>query len=101
MRGKPFLDWDDPGEAGALITGLVNDGLAILAACENVELSAAQADAVGLLALLAGQDVEPGEVDGTWRIRKGTAQDRILSTVATETRHGHNTTAPQPDAFRA
>src|SRR5437588_594851 len=65
---KPVIAWDDPLAKQALITGLVNDALAVIATLEGVALSGEQANAVGLLALVAGQDVEPGDDDGTWRI---------------------------------
>lgn len=63
--GKPVCGWDDPEAKAALVSALVNDARAIIAALEGVELSGQQADAVGLLALVAGQDVEPGEEEGT------------------------------------
>ncbi len=69
--GKPAIAWDDPIAKDALVNGLVHDALAILAALEDVELTGEQADAVGLLALVVGQDVEPGDTEGTWRIRNG------------------------------
>ena len=46
-------------------------------------------DALGMLALVAAQDVEPGETDGTWRIARQVAKDRVISTVDPEARHGH------------
>jgi hypothetical protein len=58
--------WDDPEAKTALVSALVNDARAVIAALEGVELSGGQADAVGLLALVAGQDVEPGDEEGTW-----------------------------------
>lgn len=68
--GKPVCAWDDPEAKTALVSALVNDALAIISALSEVELTAEQADAVGLLALVAGQDVEPGDTEGTWRIRR-------------------------------
>src|SRR6266540_6742881 len=61
---KPLIAWDDPLAKAALIDALVNDALAIIAAIEGLALNADQADAVGLLALVAGQDVEPGDEGG-------------------------------------
>ena len=58
---------------------------------DGVELDDEQADAVGLLALVAGQDVEPGDDDGTWRIAQRVAPDRVISTVDPEARHMHKT----------
>ena len=57
--------WDDPDAKNALVTGLVNDAVTVLAATEELALEADQVDAVELLALVAGQDVEPGDSDGT------------------------------------
>jgi hypothetical protein len=52
--GKPDCAWDDPQATQALVSGLVNDALAVLAAVGEVEGDAEQAEAVALLALVAG-----------------------------------------------
>jgi hypothetical protein len=52
--GKPVCAWEDPQATQALVSGLVNDALAILAAVAEMELDAEQAEAVALLALVAG-----------------------------------------------
>jgi hypothetical protein len=57
--GKPDCAWNDPQATQALVSGLVNDALAVLAAVADRGLAAEQAEAVALLALVAGQDVEP------------------------------------------
>ena len=36
---------------------------------------------LGLLALVAGQDVEPADTDGTWRMAQQVAPGRVVSTV--------------------
>jgi Transposase domain (DUF772) len=71
--GKPECAWDDSQAKQALVSGLVNDALAMLAAVSDVELDAEQAEAVALLALVAGQDVEPGDRPGSWRIARRVA----------------------------
>ena len=63
------------------------------------KLTAEQQDAVGMLALVAAQDVEPGEQDGTWRIARRVAKDRVISTVDPEARHGHKSVAVRKDGF--
>jgi len=78
--GKPDCDWDDSDAKQALVSGLVNDALAVLAAVADAELGAEQAEAVALLALVAGQDVEAGERPGTFRIARRVARDRVIST---------------------
>ena len=84
---KPPCAWDDPADIERVVTELVNDAIEILLAVENVDLDDAQADAVGLLALVAQQDVEPSDKPGSWRIARETRPDRIVSTVDPESRH--------------
>ncbi len=99
--GKPVCAWDDPDAKAALVSGLVNDARAIIDALEGIELNDAQADAVGLLALVAGQDVEPGDSDGTWRIAQRVAPDRVISTVDPESRHMHKSVSSYRDGYKA
>jgi hypothetical protein len=60
---------------------------------------------VGLLALVAGQDVEAAEgsdgTDGRWRIARRTAADRVVSTVDPGARHIHKNRTRRQDGFRA
>lgn len=98
---KPVIAWDDPEAKAGLITALVSDALALVSALEGVSLNAEQADAVGLLALVAGQDVEPGDTEGTWRIAQRTAPDRVVSTVDPESRHIHKTVHDYRDGYKA
>ena len=48
--GKPECAWDDPQATQALVSGLVNDALAVLAAVGELDLEAEPAEAVALLA---------------------------------------------------
>jgi IS5 family transposase len=98
---KPLIAWDDPVAKAALISALVNDALAIIEALEGVALSTEQLDAVGLLALIAGQDVEPGDDEGTWRIAQKVAHDRVISTVDPEARHMHKSRSEYRDGYKA
>ena len=70
---------------------LVGDAHAVLEAMADQDLSPEQADAVGLLALVADQDVELGDGEGTWRIARRTAPDRIVSVHDPESRHVRET----------
>lgn len=99
--GKPVCAWDDPDAKVALVSGLVNDARAVLEVLENVDLDVEQADAVGLLALVAGQDVEPGDTDGSWRIVRGVAADRVISVVDPEARHMHKSRSEYRDGYKA
>ena len=105
--GKPPIDWDDPAAKQALVSDLVNDALAVLEALTGpgaAERDTAAADALGLLALVAGQDVEPAEesdgTDGRWRIARRVAPDRVISTVDTQARHTRKSKSKRRDGFR-
>ena len=98
--GKPDCDWEDPQARQALVSGLVNDALAVLDAVADLELGAEQAEAVALLALVAGQDVEAGERPGSWRIARRVAKDRVISTVDPQARHARKTSAHKRDGYK-
>lgn len=101
--GRPPCDWDDHDDVDRVITELVDDAYELIWAAEDrhLGLDEAQADALALLALVAGQDVEPGERSGTWKITTGTAPDRIVSVVDPESRHAHKTAHSYRDGFKA
>jgi hypothetical protein len=92
--------WDDPQAAQALVSGLVNDALALLAVVTDQELDEEQVEAVTLLALVAGQDVEPGERPGSWRIARKVATDRVISVVDPQARHTRKTSAARRDGYK-
>lgn len=88
--GKPDIAWDDAQARDELISALVNDALALLAAVDPRQFEKNPADPTGegdpkaaeayaLLALVAGQDVEPAEdsdgTDGRWKIARNTVKD--------------------------
>ncbi len=105
--GKPPIDWDDPQAKQDLVSDLVNDALTVLAALTGPgapERDQAAADALGLLALVAGQDVEPAEgsdgTDGRWRIARKVAPDRVISTVDPQARHTRKSKSKRRDGFR-
>ena len=99
--GKPACAWDDPAARDELVTGLVGDARAILDALDGVELDADDEQLVALLALVAGQDVEPGDTPGSWRIARNVSKDRVISTVDPETRHMHKSRAHYRDGYKA
>jgi IS5 family transposase len=99
--GKPACAWNDRADIDRVVTELVSDARTILAVVDGVALDEVQAEAVGLLALVAGQDVEPGDTDGTWRIAPVTRPDRIVSVHDPESRHVHKTNHNYRDGFKA
>ncbi len=98
--GKPPCDWDDRAAREALVDALVRDALAALDALDGHEVPASATAAVELLALVAGQDVEQGD-DGVFRIVRGVAKDRVISTVDTQARHGHKSRNRHFDGYKA
>jgi len=98
---KPLIAWDDTVAREQLVSALVNDALALIEATESSERTASQHDAVGLLALVAGQDVEPAGEQGSWRIARAVAPDRVISTVDPEARHMHKSRASYRDGYKA
>jgi hypothetical protein len=103
--GKPRIDWDDPAAKDALVSALVTDANALVAALKDQELGEQAASAVGLLALVAGQDVEPAEgsdgTDGRWRIARQVAEDRVISVHDPQARHTRKSPEARRDGYRA
>jgi hypothetical protein len=103
--GKPQIDWDDPQAKDVLVSALVNDANAVVAALAGGELDEQGAAAVALLALVAGQDVEPAEgsdgTDGRWRIARGVAEDRVISVNDPQARHTRKSPENRRDGYRA
>jgi Transposase domain (DUF772)/Transposase DDE domain len=103
--GKPKIAWDDEKARAELVDALVTDAIRVLAHLPDQELGERAADAVGILALVAGQDVEPAEdsdgSDGRWRIAKRVTPDRVISTVDPEARHAHKTRHRRQDGYKA
>jgi IS5 family transposase len=103
--GKPKIAWNDSLAREQLVDALVSDAHRVLGHLPEQELDARAADAVALLALIAGQDVEPVEgsdgTDGRWRIAQRVVPDRVISTVDPEARHAHKTVHRRQDGFKA
>ena len=103
--GKPAIAWDDQQARDALVDALVGDAHRLLGHLPEQELGPRPAEALALLALVAGQDVEPVEdsdgTDGRWRIAQRVAPDRVISIVDPDARHAHKTVHRRQDGFKA
>ncbi len=103
--GKPAIAWNDKEARDVLVSALVNDATTIVDALGGVELDDKASAALALLALVAGQDVEPAEgsdgTDGRWRIARKVAADRVISTVDPQARHAHKTVHHRQDGYKA
>ncbi len=103
--GKPKIGWDDPQAKNALVPALVRDASVVIEAFRNAPLDEPACSALALLALVAGQDVEPAEgpdgTDGRWRIARWVAEDRVISTAGPGARHTRKSPGARRDGYRA
>lgn len=97
--GKPVCDWDDPAARDALIAELARDAYGCLGVLDGRELNDEITRIGELLAVVVGQDLEEGD-DGTFRVMRGVAKDRIISTVDPDARHGRKTSAHRFDGYK-
>ena len=97
--GKPVCDWQDEAAREALVDELARDAYAVLAELDGETLAPAVREAAELLTKVVGQDLEQRE-DGVFRIARGVAEDRVISTVDPDARHGHKTAARGFDGYK-
>lgn len=98
-NAKPQIAWDDAEARAELIDSRARDGFAGLVLLDGRTLAAEVADAAELVARVLGQDLEETE-DGTFRIARRVAKDRLISTVDPDARHGHKTQARGYDGYK-
>jgi transposase len=101
-RQKPDCDWRSKPAREQLLTRVAQDAERALQAVEGVpELARVEgvAEAARLLRELIGQDFELDE-DDVPRLRRGTAQDRILSVHDPEMRHGRKSERQRFDGYK-
>jgi hypothetical protein len=96
---KPVIDWTDPAEREALIDARARDAHAMLAHLDGCELPAEVERVAVLLATVVGQDLDQ-DADGVFRIARKVAKDRVISTVDSQARHGHKTSARGFDGYK-
>jgi Transposase DDE domain/Transposase domain (DUF772) len=98
--GKPVCDYDDPAAREELVDALARDAMALLACLEGHKLGPETAQAGQLLATVVGQDLDQSGEDGVFRIARRVAKDRVISTVDTDARHGHKSSARGFDGYK-
>lgn len=98
-NAKPQIEWDDPAERTALIDTRAKDAYACLRVLCGRTLEPEVAKAGELLATVVGQDLEQHD-DGTFRIARRVAKDRVISTVDPQARHGHKTVHRSFDGYK-
>ena len=96
---KPQIDWDDRAAREELVDSRAKDAYACIAILEGRELPPQLGQAARLLATVVGQDLIQGD-EGTLRIERKVARDRVVSTVDPESRHGHKTRARSFEGYK-
>jgi IS5 family transposase len=96
---KPQIDWEDSAERDALIDSRARDAFSCLAVLDGRDLPADVADAAVMLATVVGQDLDQSD-DGLFRIVRGVAADRVISTLDPDARHGHKTQSKGFDGYK-
>jgi hypothetical protein len=96
---KPQIDWDDQAARATLVDARARDAHAVLGVLAGRPLTPAVAEAVRLLGAVVGQDLEQGP-DGSFRIARKVAADRVVSVVDPDARHGHKTSARGFDGYK-
>ena len=97
MKGAVDIDWTSRSERDGFLTRLVRDADRLVAIIRSADVAALQPlpaiyEATDLLWKVAHQDVEQLP-DGSWRIAKGTAPDRVISISDPEARHGRKSSS--------
>jgi hypothetical protein len=96
---KPQIDWDDQAARAALVDARARDAHGVLGVLGGRALAQAVAQAARLLAAVVGQDLDHGD-DGSFRIARKVAADRVISVVDPDARHGHKTSARGFDGYK-
>ena len=103
--GKPKIDWDDPAAKEALVSVLVNDASALVAAMADAELEEPPPLRWRCWRWSPGRTWSPprAATDGTAvrRIARKVAEDRVISTVDPGARHTRKSPGARRDGYRA
>ncbi len=99
---KPDCRWREKAERERMLTRVAQDAqraLQAVTACEGLLDEESVTAAHRLLSELVGQDFDV-DPDGVPRLHRGTAKDRVLSTVDPEMRHGRKSASQRFDGFK-
>jgi hypothetical protein len=96
---KPQIDWDDQAARAALVDARARDAHAVLGVLAGRALTQVVAEAARLVAAVVGQDLEQ-DTDGSFRVARKVAADRVISVVDPDARHGHKTSTRGFDGYK-
>jgi IS5 family transposase len=96
---KPQIDWDDQAARAALVDARARDAHAVLEVLQGRVVPTVVAEAARLLAAVVGQDLQQ-DGDGSFRVARRVAADRVVSVVDPDARHGHKSSARSFDGYK-
>lgn len=96
--GKPMIEWESERERQKLLNDLVRDAVVVLQAGLSFDDRELQGT-LEQLARLVGQDVEVSE-DGTGKLIDGVSEDRQISVVDAEMRHGRKSKSRKFNGYK-
>ena len=103
--GKPKIDWDDPAAKDALVSALVNDANALVAALQGRTWTSRPPRRWRCWRWSPGRTSSRPRAatgpDGRWRIARKVAEDRVISTVDPGARHTRKSPEARRDGYRA
>ncbi|MEZ4240435.1 MAG: transposase [Myxococcota bacterium] len=99
IKSAVTIDWSDEAERNALLTKEVRDADRLPRLVRRIKLDAAAEEALEFLAKVAHQDVAQLP-DGTYKIVRGTASGRIVSSQDPEARHGRKSESQPITGFK-
>lgn len=99
IKSAVTIDWSDEAERNALLTKEVRDADRLPRLVRRIKLDAAAEEALEFLAKVAHQDVVQLP-DGTYKIVRGTASGRIVSSQDPEARHGRKSESQPITGFK-
>jgi transposase len=98
-KSKPKIDWDNADEREKMLNILYQDSLKVISVVSKLELTEGEKKLLELLVTVTNQDIEKKE-DGTVKIKKGVAKDRIISITDPEMRHGRKSSSNLFDGYK-
>lgn len=92
-RKKPAIDWSNAEAREALLNDLVNDALRVLEVTATLPLTETEPKLRTILEKVTFQDIDPKADGKEFQIKMGVAEDRLISTVDHDMRHGRKSAA--------
>lgn len=101
IKGQVEVDWSDEQARNGLVTEEIRDVDQLVQRIAELQMTlpAEVGEALNLLQRVARQDVEELP-DGTFRIARGTARDRVISMTDPEARHGRKSSSKVINGFK-